>query len=227
MKIFKELTKFEWILWTVSLAVVTGSFFAFGSQDYLTLISSLIGVTALIFLAKGMVIGQVLIIVFSVFYGIVSYFFAYYGEMITYLGMTAPTAFVSLVAWIRHPYKKTKQVEIAKMKPRSVVILWATAAVATVVFYFILRALENANLIISTLSVTTSVLASLLMVYRSPYYAVAYAANDLVLIVLWLLASLESISYIPMVACFAMFFVNDLYGFINWQRMKRKQKSAI
>ena len=122
MKAFKELTKFELTLWILSLTVVTGSFFAFGSRDYLTLISSLIGVTALIFLAKGMVIGQVLVIIFSVFYGIVSYFFAYYGEMITYLGMSAPTALLSLIAWIKHPYKNTKQVEIAKkMKPRSIV----------------------------------------------------------------------------------------------------------
>ena len=227
MKAFKELTKFELTLWILSLTVVTGSFFAFGSRDYLTLISSLIGVTALIFLAKGMVIGQVLVIIFSVFYGIVSYFFAYYGEMITYLGMSAPTALLSLIAWIKHPYKNTKQVEIAKkMKPRSIVFLCVITAVATLTFYFILRAFGNANLIVSTLSVATSVLASTLMVYRSPYYALAYAVNDLVLIVLWTLASLADISYIPMVTCFVMFFANDIYGFINWQKMKRKQKSA-
>ena len=63
-------------------------------------------------------------------------------------------------------------------------------------------------------------------IYRSPYYALAYAINDLVLIVLWTLASLADISYVPMVACFVMFFANDIYGFINWQKMKRKQKSA-
>ena len=226
-KQFKELTKFELFLWLVSVAVVVGSFFAFGSKDYLTLASSLIGVTALIFLAKGMVIGQVLVIIFAIFYGTVSFFFAYYGEMITYLGMTAPTALVALVAWIRHPYKDSSQVEVApRVRKREWVIISVLTVVVTVAFYFILKALGTANLEVSTVSVATSFFASMLMVYRSPYYAVAYAANDIVLIALWTLAAMEDISYVPMVACFAMFFFNDIYGFINWQKMKREQKTA-
>lgn len=223
-KQFKELTKFELFLWLVSVSVVVGSFFLFGSRDYMTLASSLIGVTALIFLSKGMVIGQVLVIIFAIFYGIVSFFFAYYGEMITYLGMTAPTALVALIAWIRHPYKDSSQVEVApRVRKREWVIISVLTVVVTVAFYFILKALGTANLEVSTVSVATSFFASMLMVYRSPYYAVAYAANDIVLIVLWILAAMEDISYVPMVACFAMFFFNDIYGFINWQKMKREQ----
>ena len=225
LKQFKELTKFEIILWFVSIAVVAGSFFAFQSNDYLTLISSLIGVTALIFIAKGMAIGQVLVIIFAIFYGIISFFFAYYGEVITYLCMSAPTAFVSLVSWIKHPYKDSSQVEVAKkLTVRSWTILLGMTVAVTIAFYFILGALGNANLVVSTVSVTTSFLASMLMVYRSPYYAVAYAANDIVLIVLWIMASLSDISYVPMVACFTMFFFNDIYGFINWRKMKREQQ---
>lgn len=110
-----KLTKFEKCLWIVSLIVVTGSFFAFKSTDYLTLIASLIGVTSLIFLAKGHAIGQILIIIFSVFYGIISMKVKYYGEMITYLGMTTPMAIVALISWIRHPFKDTNEVEINRM----------------------------------------------------------------------------------------------------------------
>ena len=66
--------------------------------------------------------------------------------------------------------------------------------------------------------------ASYLTLYRSPYYALAYAANDIVLVVLWILAAVVTPSYLPMIVCFAMFFVNDMYGFINWRRMERRQK---
>ena len=58
---------------------------------------------------------------------------------------------------------------------------------------------------------------------RSAYYGIGYALNDLVLIGLWAYASTENISYMPMTICFAMFFLNDTYGFINWQRMKKRQ----
>lgn len=52
---------------------------------------------------------------------------------------------------------------------------------------------------------------------RSSYYAVGYAANDVVLIVLWVLASFENPSYIPVVVNFVIFFVNDMYGFVSWK----------
>lgn len=225
-KLWGSLTKFEAGLWLASVITVTVSFgtswLLTGSSDILTLIDSLIGVTALIFVAKGQVAGQVLTVVFAVFYGIISYFFAYYGEMMTYLCMTAPIATASVVSWIKHPYDG-KEVAVGKLTARNKVILAISAAAVTVLFYFILKALGNANLLISTLSITTSYIASYLTLFRSPYYAAAYALNDVVLIVLWLLAALTDIAYVPMIFCFAAFLANDIYGFVNWRRMKRRQ----
>ena len=220
---FRDLTKFELILWIVSLITVSGSFLLSSPPDYLTLIASLIGVTALIFVSKGYVLGQVLTVVFSVFYGIISFFFSYYGEMITYLCMTAPIAVMAVVSWARHPYKRSAVVEVSRLKRGQIIFMWVAAIVVTAVFYFILGALGNANLIVSTVSVTTSFLASYLTFCRSPYYALAYAANDLVLIALWIMATLKSPSYLPMVFCFVQFFANDMYGFFNWSRLRKEQ----
>lgn len=222
---FKDLTGFEKALWIVSVIVVILSFLLSPKNDWLTLISSLIGVTALIFVAKGYVLGQILTVVFAAFYGIVSYYFAYYGEMITYLLMTSPIAIMSVISWIRHPYKDTSEVTVSRLSRKTVLALFALAALVTVLFYFILKALGNANLLVSTISVTTSFLASALTLLRSPYYALAYAANDVVLIVLWIMASVSDISYLPMIACFLMFFANDVYGFVNWRRMQKRQES--
>ena len=100
----------------------------------------------------------------------------------------------------------------------------AYAFIVTVIFYFVLRYFNTANLVPSTLSVTTSFIAVYLTFRRSPYFALAYAMNDVVLIVLWILASITDISYLSVVICFVVFFVNDMYGFINWRRMEKKQK---
>lgn len=208
------------------MIIVTASFIVSGGGDWLSMIASLIGVTALIFVAKGYVLGQVLTVVFAVFYGIISFYFGYYGEMLTYLCMTAPIAVAAIVSWVRHPFKGTKEVAVGDLKPITVVLLFLLAALTTFVFYWILKWLHTTNLIISTISVTTSFLAVGLTVLRSPYYALAYAANDIVLIVLWVLATVAQVSYLPMVLCFVMFLVNDLYGFYNWQRMRREQRGA-
>lgn len=220
---FNDLTTFEWGLWIVSVIVVAGSFVLSKGGDCLTLIASLIGVTALIFVAKGYVAGQVLTVVFAVFYGIISFYFRYYGEMLTYMCMTAPIAIMAVISWIRHPFEDTKEVEVRKMHRSEVLLMLVLALFVTVVFYFVLGALNTANLFFSTISVTTSFLACYLTFMRNPYYAVCYAANDVVLIVLWVMASMEDIAYLPMVFCFIMFFVNDMYGFVNWKKMEKRQ----
>lgn len=220
---FRDLSRFELILWLSSVLVTVASFFLSGCKDPVTAIASLIGVTALIFVAKGYVLGQVLSVVFALFYGFISFFLSYYGEMITYLCMTAPIAAATVIEWIRHPYKGTREVEVRHLTNKRKAVLIVGAVVVTVIFYFILRALGNASLIPSTISVTTSFLASYLTYCRSPYYALAYAANDIVLIILWVIAAIGDISYLPMIFCFVMFFVNDMYGFFNWKRMQKRQ----
>ncbi len=221
---FSSLTKFELALWLSSLTATALSFFLSQSDDILTLIASLIGATALVFVAKGYVIGQILTVVFAVFYGIISFHFRYYGEMITYLCMTAPAAVAAVISWLKHPYKATGQVRVHKLTKKQAAFMFIFAFAVTVIFYFILGALGNESLFFSTLSVTTSFIASYLTFYRSPYYAIAYSCNDVILIILWIIASLKDISYIPMIVCFTAFLVNDLYGFYSWQRMKTEQK---
>ncbi len=220
---FKALSRFELSLWLLSLAVIVISFVLPKDKDYLTLAASLIGVTALIFVAKGFVIGQMLTVLFAVFYGIISFYFKYYGEMITYLCMTAPIAISAVVSWLRHPFKDSLEVEVSHPTVTQISVMCVSAAGVTVIFYFLLKALGNANMVFSTISITTSFVASYLTFLRSPYYAVAYAANDIVLIVLWSLATAKTPSYFPMVLCFVMFFANDIYGFYNWRRMEKRQ----
>ncbi len=221
----KNFTKFETALWAVSVTVVTASFVIGGNFRVLTLIASLIGVTALIFVAKGDVTGQVLTVIFSVLYSIISFQFTYYGEMITYMFMTAPIAVISVFTWIRHPEEKGKrEVSIAGLDRKKTIVLCIAAVIVTVIFYFILKYFNNANLFFSTISITTSFLASALTMLRSSAYALAYGANDIILIVLWVMASIENTAYLPMVMCFVMFFVNDMYGFYSWQKRKKLQE---
>ncbi len=221
-------TKIEIILWSCSLFLILVSFVVFDRENYLTLLASLIGVTSLIFSAKGNPLGQFLMVIFSLLYGIISYTFAYYGEMITYLGMTMPMAIFALVSWLRNPYNgKRSEVEVNDIGKKECVFMWIATIIVTVLFYFILTGFHTANIIPSTVSVTTSFVAVYLTFRRSPYFALAYASNDIVLLVLWGLASVEDIRYISVVVCFAAFLVNDVYGFLSWRKMKKRQKKLL
>ena len=223
--LLRYFTKTEYALWLTSVVLVILSFLLFDRTGYLTLAASLIGVTSLIFNAKGNPIGQVLMILFSLLYGIISYSFAYYGEMITYLGMTAPMAAVALVSWLKNPYKGNRaEVSVSRLTGKDMTIMLLVTAAVTVAFCFILAYFHTANLIPSTVSVTTSFAAAWLTYKRSPWFALAYAANDVVLILLWVLASLQDPAYVSVTVCFCVFLVNDLYGFVNWRKILAAQE---
>ena len=226
-KLTNYFSKGELILWSSSAGLILISFFLFDRVNFTTLAASLIGTTSLIFNAKGNPVGQALMVVFSLLYGVISYTFSYFGEMITYLGMTGPMALFAFVSWLRNPYNGNRaEVAVNRLRKRELVLMYALTALVTFGFYFILDYFNTANMIPSTLSVTTSFLAVYLTFRRSPYFALAYAVNDVVLIVLWTLAALEDISYLSVIICFVMFLVNDLYGFVSWKRMEKRQMAT-
>jgi len=227
-KITSYFSGLEIAIWLISVFLLTGSFLVFDRNNYITLTASLIGVTSILLNAKGNPLGQFLMVIFSCIYGFISYRVAYYGEMATYLGMTMPMAVFALVSWLRHPYKgKRSEVSVNHLSVKEVLLIIPLSAAVTVLFYFILKSFNTANLISSTLSVTTSFWAVYLTFRRSPYFSLAYALNDIVLIVLWTLASMNNLKYISVLVCFSAFLANDIYAFISWKKMEKKQSECI
>ena len=228
LRFFNYFSKAEITLWLFSVMAIVVSFCAFDRTNYMTLCASLIGVTSLIFNAKGNPFGQFLMVVFSLLYGMISYSFAYYGEMVTYLGMTMPMAIFALISWLRNPYKGNKsEVKVNRISKKENVCMWIGTLLVTILFYFILKHFHTANIIPSTLSVTTSFLAVYLTFRRSPYFALAYACNDIVLIVLWIMASIYDMKYVSVVVCFVAFLLNDIYGFFSWRKMEKRQAKGL
>ncbi len=152
--------------------------------DILTLVAACVGITSLVFAAKGNVWAQILMIIFSILYGIISWRFHYWGEMITYLGMTMPMAIWSTVTWLKNPAKNGKEVAIQELRLKHIVWLVLFGTITTIVFYYILAVLNTPNIVFSTISITTSFLAASLKMLRSSYYAFGYALNDIVLILI-------------------------------------------
>ena len=172
--LFNYFTKGEISIWCISVTLIVASFLLFDRENYLTLVASFIGVTSLIFNAKGNPFGQFLMVIFSILYRVISFAVAYYGEMITYLGMTAPMAVFALALCLKNRHNRNK----AEVK--EIIFMIILTAVITLIFYHILAAFHTANLIPSTIFVTTSFLAVYLTFRRSAFYAIGYAANDIV-----------------------------------------------
>lgn len=222
---FKGMTKKEWIVYALSVAIILLSNVFTEEIDYFKNVATILGATSLILIARGNAWGQIIMVVFCSMYAYTSYCFKYYGEMMTYLLMSLPISFMSIFTWLKNPYKKGENVvKIYRLSVKEVVFMFIISFFVTFVFYFILKFLNTPNLAVSTLSVTTSFIAAYLLLRRSSYYAIAYALNDVVLIVLWVLASLQDRTYLSVVFCFAMFLFNDLNGFFSWKIREKQQK---
>ena len=221
-------SKKDIVIYLISVVLVTLSGVLSGYGGALMTITSLIGVTSLILNSKGNPIGQLLMILFSILYGIVSYSFSYYGEMLTYLGMTAPMALIALISWVRHPFEKGRsEVRVTILRGRTLALSAMAAVVITIPSYFVLRYFETPMLVVSTVSVATSFIAVMLTALRTPWFAIAYAANDIVLVALWSYASIANKGYLSVVVCFLVFLVNDLYCFFSWRIMQKRQDTQL
>lgn len=221
---FSELTKKEWILYLTSLVVVLASNFFASEINIINMIGTAFGVTALIFIAKGNVFGQFLMVIFGTLYSISALRFRYYSELITYLGMTVPLSITSIVTWLKNPSDTNKnQVKIRKFTVKELILSLSLTVVVTIIFFFVLRALNTPNLIVSTISISTSFFASFLMQRRIAFYAIGFVFNDIVLIVLWTISSFTDLTSLAMVACFTMFLINDIHGFTKWTKREKEQ----
>ena len=219
---FKLFEKRDWVLWIGSMVILTIAGIATPDTDPLTLIMTLFGVTTLIFSAVGSIWAPVITIAFCVMYAVIAWGYRYWSEVITFLGLSVPMSVASLVTWIRNPSKREGEVKVRTLSRRTCILIVVASIPVTAFFGVVLRKLNTPNLSVSTVSITTSFLGAAFIVLRSPWYALGYALNDIVLIVLWTLASLTDPKYIPVVVEFVIFLVNDLYAFYSWRRRERE-----
>ncbi len=221
---FKGMKIQEYIILGVSLTAIIVSFILIKEKDYLTFITAINGMFMAIFVARAHIFAQIFGIINVILYGITSYITHYYGELIISVALYFPLTIIATVSWIKHLYKQTPEVEIEKINYKDIIYMILITTVVTVGIFFLLRALNTPNLIVSVLSVSISTAAAYLSIRRSPFYALAYSFNDIVIIVLWGLATKESMQYLPLTISFIGFFLCDSYGLINWLQIRRRQK---
>lgn len=226
-KFLKDWSLFEILFLIFSLTTITLCFLLEKDKNIFSLITSLTGVVSVLTVAKGLIIAPVINIIYNIIYAALSITQQYYGEAIIYIFLMIPISIISIMSWLKNKSKTNENiVEINKISFREYVYLFIFIIIATIGFYFLLKTLHTSELIISTISLISSLVASYLMLRRCSYYAIGFMINDIILIILWsLVVKNNSIAYLPTVITFIVFLINDTYGFIHWKSMENKQKN--
>ena len=193
-----------------------------------TIIDSLYTITYLttaILMSKGKVESYFIGIISVFFYGIVSYNQGYYGELLITIFLTFPMMIIGIVSWLKHQDKDEDVVIISSLSKKEIVFAFSSQLILFWVYYFLLKVFNTDLLIISSLSIVTSVLASYFEARRSELSLFCYVANDLILITLWIIPIINgNTSLVSVLIGPLLLLVNDIYGSYNWIRLKNIQK---
>lgn len=223
-KYFSDWTKFELGLLITGLTVSILSSILFDGNAIDTLYTSSYLVTALL-MAKGKAECYIVGFISVFFYGIVSYNQGYYGELLITALLTFPIMIIGLRSWLRHQDEEDDVVLISSLSKKEIAISFASQIPLFWLYYFILKIFNTDLLVISSMSVVTSVLASYFEARRSELSLFCYIANDFVIITLWLIPILNgNTDLIPVLVGPLLLLANDIYGSYNWSKMKKKQR---
>ena len=225
-KLFKNWSILELFLLTCCpiVVLVVGIIF---KSDALTIITSIGGIVCGMLLAKGFAMGQFFGALIAILYSIVSFKNGFYGEMLIYLLIALPMYIWGVIEWLRHKNKETKSVQINSISIKEWVIVGICSVLVFIGSYFLLKALNTNELIVSTMSFNFSILARYLLARRCKYGFASYIIYDLILIVLWGIPIIQGdLTLLVMLVNPIVNLVNDSYGFINWTKLQRKQKNG-
>ena len=194
-------------------------------SDILTTSCSIIDILAMLLIAKGKNIGQLLGILITVLYSIVSFKNGFYGEVIIYIFMMLPMYLIGIVSWIKHKNKETNSVEINNIYKSEWIIVSIVSVIVFIGVYYLLKAFNTNELLVSTLSVLASLFGIFFQIRRSRYAFIFYIINDIILAILWGIPVINGeFSLLPIFLDPVFIFLNDMYGFYNWTRLEKKQK---
>lgn len=226
MKNWKGYNIVDLILISLGVIVVTVSGIMFKSKWYV-ITSTLLGLFCVFTQAKGKVSTQFIGIVYFCFYIFISYSQKYYGEALLYLLIMLPLYIYGVIHWLSHRDKKDNVVIVkSNLSLKEWCISGFCFLIIAVGVFFLLKALNTAQLIINALSFLSMLPAVYLLTRRCKWNQVAFLINDFIVPVLWIFLVVQGdLSFLPMCIYHIFQITYDVYGLIEWIKLEKKQQN--
>ena len=224
LKTWKGYNLLDLCLILVGLITVTTVGVIFHSKWYV-FVSTILGLLCVFTQAKGKIATQFIGVIYFCFYIFISYTQKYYGESILYLTIMLPMYIYGIIHWLSH---KDKQDNVVLVRSNLPLKEWIYAGIGFLVVstgvFFLLRALNTAQLVVSTLSFVSMLPAVYLLIRRCKWNQVAFLVNDFIVPILWIFLITEGKYYFLPLCIYHIFQVTyDIYGLIEWIKLEKKQ----
>ncbi|MBO5345028.1 MAG: nicotinamide mononucleotide transporter [Clostridia bacterium] len=196
-------------------------------SPWYVLVNALLALLCVFTQAKGKVSTQFIGAIYFCFYIFITYSQKLYGEAILYLTIMLPMYVYGIVHWLKNRNKKDNVVIVrSNLSKREWLFMSVALVVVSIGVYFLLKVLGTAELLISTLSFVSMLPAVYLLIRRCKWNQVVFLINDVIVPLLWLAMVLNGqIIFVTLVVYHFFQLTYDVYGFVNWIKLEKQQKS--
>lgn len=224
---FKGFSLYDILYITFSFFSITIVSIVFKS-DALAIIYSFTAIIGMFLLSKGYNLGYVFILAYMIVYAIEAYLTGLYGEAILYGFILMLMQIYAIIKSFRRK-NNGGSIQITRLKVWQYVVAIVVILALGFGVYFVLQALGTKYLIISTIAFMVALYANFLRVIGDLNCSIGFIVLDIVMIVLWLMPLFHGepngSSLITFAVTSLIYIANDIYTYINWFKLYKKQKT--
>lgn len=226
---FKEIKWYEYLFVGVCLTIFVTLSVVFKSS-IITTLSAILGFLAVFFISKGNVVGQILGLLQIPFYSYISYSNSYYGEFIICLTISFPLYALAIFSWVKNINSSSGDIKVnTKIGWREWLVVVIISLIVGVGVYFLLDYFNTYQVLLSTLSVTTSAIACYIVMRRNGYGFIFYIANNIISMSMWILLVINNHDLTQIITFFnyITYFMLNVRGVFNFAKLKKQQNYEL
>jgi nicotinamide mononucleotide transporter PnuC len=156
-------------------------------SSFIVLCASILGFIVSFLAAKGKIISQFLAIVAIILFLIISLTQRYYGEVIVIIFITLPIKIRAIFSWLQNTDEKKQIVKTKQIYQKEWHLIIVISFVLFITLYYLLKQLHTNQLLVSTFSAVTNIIAAYLLMRRSKDSFLFSTINDFFRLILWLI----------------------------------------
>jgi nicotinamide mononucleotide transporter len=223
---FKDWTLFEKI-WLVVSAATLIVLSLLWQDTLLGLVSSVTGILAVVFAAKGKIATFYFGLIQAGTYAYIAYGYGLYGEAMLNAFFYFPTQIIGLILWMRH--KKNKEVAVngediyaKRLTRKQWAILIPVTLVAIIGYAFLLEHINAQQVRLDSIAVVLSIVAQTLLMLRFAEQWLLWIIVNVLTIALWFITLTQNQGNDwTILAMWVAFLVNSVYGYLNWRKLSK------
>lgn len=204
-----------WIM--IATAVILG-LSIYWKDNMISIIAALTGVWCVILTGKGKRSSFLFGTVNVLFYAILSYQAAYYGEVMLNILYYFPANFIGWFVWKKHMNEETNEVNKERLPLKKSGILYGITALGIIGYGFVLKQMGGNLPFVDSMSTVVSVVAQILSIKRLTEQWILWIVVDVVTVIMWAVNFANGGESIATLAMWSVYLINAIIMFVKWNK---------